>query len=63
VKGTKDNNKVFFKTQVREGVGTILVATTAGSSAVEVELSTDDCRQPAGITDESSFLYFFNGGR
>jgi hypothetical protein len=36
-----------------------LVATTAGSSAAGVELPTDDCRQPAGITDENSFFYFF----
>ena len=39
-----------------------LVATTAGSSAAGVELPTDDCRQPAGITDEnSSFLFFYDG--
>jgi hypothetical protein len=37
----------------------LLVATTAGSSAAEVELPTDDCRQPAGITDENSFFLFF----
>jgi hypothetical protein len=39
-----------------------LVATTAGSSAAGVELPTDDCRQPAGITDENSFFYFFMAG-
>ncbi len=33
-----------------------LVVTTAGSSAAGVELPTDDCRQPAGITDENSFF-------
>ncbi len=27
-----------------------------------VELSTDDCRQPAGITDANSFFYFFMAG-
>jgi hypothetical protein len=37
----------------------ILVATTAGSSAAGVELPTDDCRQPAGITDENSFIFIF----
>ena len=31
-----------------------LVDTTVDSSAVGVELSTDDCRQPAVITDENS---------
>jgi hypothetical protein len=36
-----------------------LVATTAGSSAAGVELPTDDCRQPAGITDENSFFFYF----
>ena len=36
-----------------------LVATTAGSSAAGVELPTDDCRQPAGITDENSFFIIF----
>ena len=36
-----------------------LVATTGGSSADGVELPTDDCRQPVGITDENSFFYFF----
>ncbi len=36
-----------------------LVATTAGSSAAGVELLTDDCRQPAGITDENSFFSLF----
>jgi hypothetical protein len=35
----------------------ILVATTAGSSAAGVELPTDDCRQPTGITDENSFFF------
>jgi hypothetical protein len=40
-----------------------LVVTTVGSSGDVVELTTDDCRQPAGITDENSFSYFFNGGR
>ena len=39
-----------------------LVVTTAGSSSAGVELSTDDCRQPAGITDENSFFYFFMTG-
>ena len=39
-----------------------LVVTTAGSSAAGVELPTDDCRQPAGITDENSFFYFFMAG-
>ena len=38
-----------------------LVATTAGSSAAGVELPTDDCRQPAGITDENSFFLFYYG--
>jgi hypothetical protein len=37
----------------------ILVVTTAGSSAAGVELPTDDCRQPAGITDENSFFFIF----
>ncbi len=36
----------------------ILVATTAGSSVAGVELPTDDCRQPAGITDENSFFFY-----
>jgi hypothetical protein len=36
---------------------TSLVATTAGSSAAGVELPTDDCRQPVGITDENSFIF------
>ena len=36
-----------------------LVATTAGSSAAGVELPTDDCRQPAGITDENSFFFLW----
>ncbi len=40
----------------------VLVATTAGSSAAGVELPTDDCRQPAVITDENSFFYFFMVG-
>ena len=40
-----------------------LVVTTAGSSAAGVGLPTDDCRQPAGITDENSFFLFFYGGR
>ncbi len=40
-----------------------LVATTAGSSASGVELPTDDCRQPAGITDENSFFLLWYGGR
>ena len=31
-----------------------LVDTTADSSGAGVELSTDDCRQPVGITDENS---------
>ena len=35
-----------------------LVATTADSSAAGVELSSDDFRQPAGITDENSFFIF-----
>ena len=35
--------------------------TTVGSSTPGVELSTDDWRQPAGITDEKSFLLFFCG--
>ena len=39
-----------------------LVVTTAGSSSAGVELPTDDCRQPAGITDENSFFIFFYGG-
>ena len=39
-----------------------LVATTVASSAAGVELPTDDCRQPAGITDENSFFLFFYGG-
>jgi hypothetical protein len=39
-----------------------LVATTAGSSAAGVELPTDDCRQPAGITDENNFFYYFMAG-
>ena len=43
-------------------LNSILVATTAGSSAAGVELPTDDCRQPAGITDENSFFYFFMAG-
>jgi hypothetical protein len=38
-----------------------LVATTAGSSAAGVELPTDDCRQPAGITDENSFFFLMAG--
>ena len=36
-----------------------LVATTTGSSAAGVELPTDDCRQPAGITDENSFFFLW----
>ena len=44
------------------GLISLLVATTAGSSAAGVELPTDDCRQPAGITDENSFFYFFMAG-
>jgi hypothetical protein len=41
---------------------TSLVATTAGTSAAEVELPTDDYRQHAGITDENSFFYFLMAG-
>ncbi len=33
-----------------------LVDTTTGSSAGGVELQTDDCRQPDGITDENVFF-------
>jgi hypothetical protein len=39
-----------------------LVVTTDGSSATGVALTTDDCRQLAGITDENSFFYFFMAG-
>jgi hypothetical protein len=35
----------------------VLVTTTAGSSVAGVELPTDDCRQPPGITDENSFFF------
>jgi hypothetical protein len=41
---------------------TVLVTTTADSSATGVELTTDDCRQPAGITDENSFFIFLMAG-
>jgi hypothetical protein len=36
-----------------------LVPTTAISSAAGVELPTDDCRQPAGITDVNSFFFLW----
>ena len=38
-----------------------LVATTADSSEAGVELSTDDWRQPTGITDENIFFIFYGG--
>ena len=50
------------------GVGTgvnstlILVTTTFGSSATGVELTTDDCRQSVGLTDENSFFLLFDDG-
>jgi hypothetical protein len=47
---------------VHDSATLTLVATTAGSSAAGVELPTDDCRQPAGITDENSFFIFFMAG-
>ena len=56
-------SKIFPKVKIsilkRHPQGSPLVATTAGSSAAGVELPTDDCRQPAGITDENSFFFIF----
>ncbi len=58
--------RTVFSSQFKSKVGhiltksvTLLVATTTGSSAAGVELTTDDCRQPTGISDENSFFSFF----
>ncbi len=40
------------------GLWWCLVATTVDSSAAGAKLSTDDCRQPVGITDENIFFIF-----
>ena len=42
--------------QVTNFQGKALVTPTAGSSAAGVGLTTDDYRQPAGITDENSYF-------